>query len=184
MLRLILPFLTLLLACITLQSPAQAGLLDGLTAKSFKAKIGTVEALAASGDPRVVAPLTAMLEGRLHIRKSDGILVIIEKRDGKKFFSDALSGEDLGVAKSRSSRKIRVNNRLRGVLRSALGSLTLFSTDPTQRLKAARAIFKTAGKDILPTLTKAYLGEADEYVREALARTIAATQLRHGSEGE
>ena len=184
MLRLILPFLTLLLACITLQSPAQAGLMDGLTAKSFKAKIGTVEALAASGDPRVVAPLTAMLEGRLHIRKSDGILVIIEKRDGKKFFSDALSGEDLGVAKSRSSRKIRVNNRLRGVLRSALGSLTLFSTDPTQRLKAARAIFKTAGKDILPTLTKAYLGEADEYVREALARTIAATQLRHGSDGE
>ncbi|SVC00950.1 uncharacterized protein METZ01_LOCUS253804, partial [marine metagenome] len=34
-------------------------LLDGLNAKSFKAKITAVEKLAASGDSRVVAPLRA-----------------------------------------------------------------------------------------------------------------------------
>ncbi|MBT4045849.1 MAG: urea ABC transporter permease subunit UrtB, partial [Rhodospirillaceae bacterium] len=133
---------------------------------------------------KVAAPLTAMLEGRLHIRKSDRALVILEKRDGKKFFVDPISGETLGEAKSRSSNKVRVNNRLRGVLRSALGTLTLFSKDPDIRLKAARAIFKSADGNSLTILAKAYLDETDDDVREALARTVAATRLRHGSDDE
>ncbi len=161
-----------------------AALLDGLKAKSFKAKIAAVEKLAASGDDRVVAPLTAMLNGRLHKRKSDGVLVIIKKIDGKKFFYHALNGGKLGPAKSRTSKKIRVNNRLRGILRGALGSLTLFSDDPGQRLIAARTMFKSAGKDSLSALSKALSREPDESIREALSRTLSAARLRHGSGAE
>jgi len=161
-----------------------ADMLNGLTAKSFKAKITAVEILAATGDARVVAPLTAMLEGRLHKRKSDGALVIIKKIDGKKFFFDVLGGQKIGPAKSRTSKKIRVNNRLRGILRGVLGALTLFSDDPEKRLSAARSMFKSAAKDSLPALSKAYLKEVDETVREALARTLAAARLRHGTEAE
>ena len=159
-------------------------LLDGLNAKSFKAKITAVEKLAASGDGRVVAPLRAMLEGRLHKRKSDGAVVILEKVDGKKFFFHPLNGENLGEAKSRSSKKIRVNNRLRRILRVALGSLTLFSDDPAQRLAAAQTMFKSADGDSLLPLSKAYTKETDQTVRDALARTLAATRLRHGTEDE
>jgi urea transport system permease protein len=180
--RLLLPLLLLF------ASPAfadqTAELLEGLKAKSYAAKIAVVEKLAASGDARVVAPLTAMLNGRLHIRKSDGLIVVLEKKDGKRRFLNALTGEPLGPAKSRSSKKIRVNNRLRGVLRGALGSLTLFSTDPAQRLNAAQSMFKSAGADSLPALAKANLNETNDDVREALARTLAAARLRHGTDEE
>ncbi|MFP6749543.1 MAG: urea ABC transporter permease subunit UrtB [Alphaproteobacteria bacterium] len=181
-------FLLLILAASAILTPARAGqtaaLLDGLKAKSFKAKIAAVEKLAATGDARVVAPLTALLEGRLHKRKSDGVLVIVKKIDGKTFFFDALGGQKIGPAKSRTSRKIRVNNRLRGVLRGLLGALTLFSDDPEQRLAAVRSMFKSTRRDSLPALSKAYLKETDETIREALSRTLAAARLRHGSEGE
>ena len=161
-----------------------ARLLDGLNAKSFKAKITAVQKLAASGNSRIVAPLRAMLEGRLHKRKSDGAIVILEKVDGKKFFFHPLSGENLGEAKSRSSKKIRVNNRLRRILRGALGSLTLSSDDPAQRLAAAQTMFKSADKNSLLPLSKAYTKETDQTVRDALARTLAATRLRHGTDDE
>jgi len=179
--------LLFLFAAMAAYVPAYAGtaeLLDGLKVKSFKAKIAAVEILAASGDGQVVAPLTAMLEGRLHKRKSDGALVIIKKIDGKKFAFHPLSGANLGKVKSRSTKKIRVNNRLRGVLRGVLGALTLFSDDAAQRLSAVRTMFKSAGKNSLAPLSKAYLNETDEAVREALTRTMAATRLRHGSDEE
>jgi urea transport system permease protein len=180
--------LLLVLTAATMISSARADqtadLLDALKAKSFKAKIIAVENLAASGDARVVAPLTALLEGRLHKRKSDGAIVIVKKIDRRKFFFDALSGEKLGPAKARSSKKIRVNNRLRGILRGVLGALTLFSPDSKQRLSAARSMFKSAPSDSLATLSKAYLKETDEAVRDALARTLAATRLRHGTGAE
>ena len=185
--RIFLPLLLLLaLAAITLPAHAEetADLLDGLKAKSYAAKIAVVDKLAASGDPSVVAPLTALLRGRLHIRKSDGAIVILKKDGRKKIFLDALSGEPLGEAKSRSSKKIRINNRLRGVLRGALGSLTLFSSDPALRLKAAKSMFKTADADSLAALARAYLNETDDETREALARTLAAAHLRHGTAEE
>ena len=81
--RIFLPLLLLLaLAAITLPAHAEetADLLDGLKAKSYAAKIAVIDKLAASGDPSVVAPLTALLRGRLHIRKSDGAIVILKKR--------------------------------------------------------------------------------------------------------
>jgi len=188
MLRSIFFSLLLLLTPAVIGSPAWADqtaeLLDGLKAKSYAAKIAVIEKLAASGDSRVVAPLTALLKGRLHVRKSDGAIVILKKEGRKKFFIGALDGKPLGEAKSRSSKKIRVNNRLRGVLRGALGSLTLFSADAAQRLSAARSMFKSAGVDSLTTLAKAYLNETDDEVREALARTLAAARLRHGTAEE
>ena len=63
--RIFLPLLLLLaLAAITLPAHAEetADLLDGLKAKSYAAKIAVVDKLAASGDPSVVAPLTACCE--------------------------------------------------------------------------------------------------------------------------
>ena len=168
----------------TARADETAELLQSLTGKSFKAKIVAVEKLAASGDARVVAPLTALLEGRLHQRKSDGAIVILQEQDGKEIFVEALSGKSLGEAKPRSSKKIRVNNRLRGILRGVLGSLTLFSADPAQRLTAAQSMFKSADADSLPNLAKAYLKETDAGVRQALARSLAAARLRHGTEEE
>ena len=183
--------LLLLFVCSVLHAPAQADqtaeLLEGLnslTGKSFKAKIAVVEKLAASGDARVVAPLTALLEGNLHIRTSDGAVVILRNLDGKDLFIDPLSGTPLGEAKSRTSKKIRVNNRLRGVLRGALGALTLFSPDPDQRLTAVQSMFKSAGAESLGALAKAYLQETDGAIRQALARTLAAARLRHGTDNE
>ena len=47
---------------------------------------------------------------------------------------------------------VRLNNRLRGIVQAALGSLTLMAVDPGKRLEAAQAVFKSRDANALPAL--------------------------------
>ena len=65
---------------------------------------------------------------------------------------------------------MRINNRLRRVIEAALGSLTLLAPDPTKRLEAAQAVFKSRDANALAALDQAIAGETDARVRQALIR--------------
>jgi urea transport system permease protein len=80
--------------------------------------------------------------------------------------------------------KVRVNNRLRGAIRSALGSLSLMSKDPLKRLESVQALFKTRSPERLPLLQKALERETESDIREQLQVTISAVQLFSLSETE
>ncbi|MGB0749871.1 MAG: urea ABC transporter permease subunit UrtB, partial [Magnetospiraceae bacterium] len=149
----------------------------GLNAKGFAAKIAAVEALANSGDDRVAAPLNAMLEGDLYAWKTKDDQVVIAKRKGKIYIvTDPLTGAELGTAENKELGKIRINNRLRGVLRGAIGGLELMSADPNKRRDAADAVFKARNAEMAPMLEKALDREEDAGVHERMELALAAVK--------
>src|SRR5581483_5223281 len=80
--------------------------------------------------------------------------------------------------------KVRVNNRLRGAIEAALGSLTISSGNAQDRLAAAQEALKHPPSDGGAALAKAMASEKSPAVRQALTLAIAAAKLGHGDKAE
>ncbi|WP_254869861.1 urea ABC transporter permease subunit UrtB [Thalassospira sp. HF15] len=149
---------------------------EGLNVKSSTKKIEVIEEMAADGDPRVAPILRAMLEGDLYVRDSDEHVVITRKQGKVYTHIDIVSGEEVGESGSKEISKIKVNNRLRGVLRDALATLNLFSPDLAVRSNAVEQIMDARDPAMLPLLLRAIDREEDETLlaRMELARATMA----------
>jgi urea transport system permease protein len=154
-------------------------LIPQLGDKDFAAKVAAVEQVAATGDPRAVPVLEAMLASQLAVSRTDGRVVITEQRGRALLLRDPLSLAEIDEADRADITPVTINNRLRGVLRGALGGLTLLSPDTHTRREAADAVFKTRDAAVLPLLQKAYERETDGGVQDRMARALAA--MRAGS---
>ena len=152
----------------------------GLSEKSFKSKASAVGEIAASGDNRALQILTAMQAGDLYYQKSGKRIVYATKVEKGFEIIDALTSEALGKVGKRKVKKVSINNKLRAVLKGAIGSLQLLSQDPTIRIGAARALLTNPTADALPILTRALRSEADENVRSMLALARAALEASSG----
>ena len=150
---------------------------DAMATADFAALTNQIDAMAATGDARVAPVLKALTEGRLFFRKSDKKVVIAEKIKRRYRLSDPISGESLGEVKKRAVKKIRVNNKLRRAIRTRLGGLTLLSSDPVVRLKAAQSVFKSGDAAALPALEAAIVKETDADIRAVLREAHAAAIL-------
>ncbi|MGO1308109.1 MAG: urea ABC transporter permease subunit UrtB [Kluyvera intermedia] len=76
-----------------------------------------------------------------------------------------------------ATKKIFMNNRIRGLIASALASHQLVSEDAKVRLSAALTLQNSAEQDQLPMLTQRLAAEQDDRVKAALAITVANLQL-------
>jgi hypothetical protein len=76
-----------------------------MAAANFTALSKQIEALAATGDPRVVPILEALAKGRLFFRKSDKKVVFATKVKRRYKLSDPLSGDTLGEVKKSKVKK-------------------------------------------------------------------------------
>ena len=151
--------------------------LQGLREKSYNAKGEAVEKIVAGGDERAVPILEAFLDGRLFLTDEDDRMVIGEDSEGGYRIFDALTGEALGEVGKRDVSKVRINNKLRQLVKGSLGALTLGSKDPAARRRAADAVFRSKQADMIPALEAAIAQEADASVKARLERALAATQL-------
>ncbi|CAN1501728.1 LivH Branched-chain amino acid ABC-type transport system, permease components [Rhabdaerophilaceae bacterium] len=79
---------------------------------------------------------------------------------------------------------VRLNNRLRGVVQAALGTLTLLSPEPAQRLRAAESSFKSRDAAALEPLTVAIARETDPRIRAAFMQARAAIIVSDPKAGE
>jgi len=179
-------FLTVLAVSLGFGTAGTAAEIDdavaALAAKGFDAKIEAVGRLAATGDARAAPVLEALLDRRLYTRKSDGKVVIAEKRGKVLVLKDPLTLAEIGEVGKRKAKRIKVNNRLRGEIRAALGSLTLLSPDPDVRRTATDAVFKARNAESAPLLERALEREDDEGIRERLEIALAAIRLTHATE--
>jgi urea transport system permease protein len=145
--------------------------IKGFASTDFSERIAAVEKLAALGDPRAVPLLQALNDGALVVRKPDRVLII---RDGSAI--DPSTRQRIGGGEAGDD-VVRVNNRLRGVIRGALGRLMLFSPEMDERLAAAVGVYKTRAAENLPLLKKAVETEKDGRVLAQLRLSLAATQV-------
>ncbi|MYZ49804.1 urea ABC transporter permease subunit UrtB [Propylenella binzhouense] len=176
--------IVILLALCTAAAPgahAEAdpgALLAGLGAGDYDATEAAIARIVATGDARFAPALAALGSGDLYTRKSDGRVVIGRKAGGRELaLIDPLSGDALGEAASRELEKIRVNNRIRRAVRSAIGVLTLMSPNRAVRLAAANSIFASPDPESLEALDAALAAEKDPQVQAAMERARAASIL-------
>ena len=159
-------------------TPAQAlRLAQGETDERIAAlnQLSAAAAAAAPGTPpdaRLATVLQALGEDRL---KRAGDRVLLQRADGQ--LEDAVTGAPL-ASPPEALEDVMVNNRLRGEIDAALGSLRLASPVAAERLAAAQALFKDMDADAapqrLPLLEAALQREQNAAVREALALARAA----------
>ena len=178
--------LAVLIASLGVAREVSAGEIEdavaALAADGFDAKIEAVGRLAATGDPRAASVLQALLDRNLYTRKADGMVVVAERRGKALLLKDPLTRAEVGEVGTRDARRIRVNNRLRGAIRAALGSLTLLSSDRDVRRAAVDAVFKARTADSEPLLERALEREEDEGLRGRLQAALAAVRVTHSTD--
>ena len=148
-----------------------------LAGKSAKKRMAGIEALAESGHRAAAPILSAMVDGKLYYRKDDKRLFVVAKRGREFDLFDPVAGEQAGTAPSKSLKKVRVNNRLRRVIRKALAGLNLTHADRDTRLEAAAGLLKSADPGLRPALVAALESEADGDVRAAMELALAAVDI-------
>ena len=146
-----------------------AASLAGLAAEEADARAAAVDSVAAAGDARALAVLTALRDGLLH-RAADGRLLVV---NGGRV-DDAATGESVAVDPD-TLEKVSINNRLRGRVESAIAGLRILSSDRGERLAAARGIEPSVAT--APLLARALAVERDPEVRAVLRQTEAAARL-------
>ncbi len=180
-------YLSILLVTFLMAAPLSAAddfstQVQALNAKSFSKKIKAIEVLAENGNDRVVPVLNAMLHGDLYVLKADKTVVIAQSQGDAYLLEKAVSGEDLGQTAKSDLTKIRVNNKVRRVIKGILGGLTLLSKNAEARQKAVDAVFNSRSADMLPLLDKAIAREEEAGLKDKMVLTRAAIQLESSKE--
>src|SRR5690606_7230470 len=128
--------------------------------------------------------IEALAAGHLHLRRSDGLLIVV-KPEGEGFAAtDAATGAALGTVAQAETERVRVNNRVRNAAASALSRLRLVSPDAAVRLAAAQEAVRYASAENLPALRTALARESDATVRNAMTFALHAAHLAAGTPEE
>ena len=153
-----------------------------LADKSRSTQSEAIDALTAAGDPVVIAPLEALLNGNLYARKSDGSIWITTESTTGFDLKHPLTGAAGGSATPEEMTKANITNAIRTRLRGALGGMTLLGPDPMLRKRAADDIFRNAAPESIPLLETALAKETDEAVKRRMQRALAGIHLNQSDD--
>jgi len=153
-------------------------LVDALGVGGFPEREAAMKALVATGDERATPILNALAEGNLYTRKSDSKVVLAKKAGAGFALTDPADNSALGEVAKGDVEKIKVNNGLRGKIRTAIGQMTLLSPDAKVRLSAAQSILKNADPAGLDVLTSAIAAETDPTIKGVMEAARAIIILK------
>ena len=173
----------LLLLCLgfAVLRPAWAAAADpfaGLASPDFSRIVQAVEALAASGNPRAAAVISALAANRLYTwrwpRPDNGLFI----KDPDGGFVAARTGANIPTPPFPVIRPVIVNDMVRSAIEAARGMLDLLSPAVAARRKAAEALFEAADPASLKLIDVALARERNPGVRQLLLEAQAAAQLK------
>ncbi|MEQ8322940.1 MAG: urea ABC transporter permease subunit UrtB [Rhodospirillales bacterium] len=156
---------------------ALADKINALAEGGFNDREKAINALAETGDTRVIPALEALGDARLYQQKLGGKVVIVEEAGSEFKLIDPLTLEAGETVAKGAVDKIKVNNRLRRAVRDALGGLQLRSKKPADRMAAAEDVFKSKDPGAIPLLDKAIEKETDAAVRKVMLEARATAVL-------
>jgi urea transport system permease protein len=158
--------------------------ISSLTKATTEQKIQAVNDISASGHAKAADILQALGSNKLYYKRFSKKVVIIKKSGSAYILLDPLTAKELGQSAKSKLKKIRVNNRIRVVIRGILGSLRLLSKDPRLRLKAAESLFKLQAASSITLLEKAIARETNKKIKVKMEVALAATVLKTSSSTE
>ncbi len=151
--------------------------LELFKSKSYKEKELAIEQLVATKDNRVQSTLEALLNARLfYTKETEAIVVGVKQGDGF-FLTDILSQKELGVVSKSKVKKIRVNNKLRGILRASIAMLSLSSPDVKERLAAVKQMFGKTNQDGIKVLKSHLETEKNKKIRNEIQTILNINDL-------
>jgi urea transport system permease protein len=123
------------------------------------------------GGAEVLPLFEAMLAGSLYFVRTDKTLVIVVERnpDNDSFVvSNAFIGKERLSFTKAELKKVRVNNKLRRILRTKIAELTLSSSDPIIRESAVQNMLQNLDEETIGLLTRARLVETSPAILEKI----------------
>lgn len=152
--------------------------------KPSRQTIGPVIAeLAASGDAMADDILSAWIDKRLVIRKSDGA-IFVSRSEGDGFALTALDGAPAGTAAKADLVELKPNAGVRGLIATALVQFTLSDPDPAKRQAALTSIAQDPTAEALEPLRAAIAAEEDRALRAQKERLERLLTLRFDPSSE
>ncbi len=138
---------------------------------------------------RALELFTSVLNGQLYYVKKTSELVYSVKTEEKKYLATSfITGQEVGLFKKRKLKKVGINNKLRGQLKSAIAELEIFSPVLKDRENAALSILKSAENNHLALINEALAYEKgndqNERVIEILntAKSLILLQSKNANE--
>ena len=152
-------------------------ILSGLLTKSFSDKEQVISSIAASKHQQSLPVLKLLLDGKIYYRKSDKALFSINiiERDVELF--DLINNQLIATIAKKKLRKVGINNKLRGALKSAIAQLSLADADPKIRKQAIIAIFNSLDEQNIALIQQRLTVEQDQTVLRELATAINLYRL-------
>ena len=158
--------------------------LYSLAAKLPSAKLNQMESLVTEisqvPHPKTREILSLVLNGDLYYIKSNRLLVAAIKVGKEYELTDVLHDSELASVKKSKIRKVRTNNRLRGLIRSAIAVLDLNSPNKDVRLKAVKQLLDNPSTMGLDAITLRLDKEEDPEVSELMNVVLSLNQLKTG----
>lgn len=148
---------------------AQANDASDFVAADSSDQAKLLETWAAQPVPERTALLLALQAGRVAADSEKHPFTVEE--------NDTYSALDGSATAVEPVRKLRLNNRLRGLVENAVAAHQLLADDAHVRLAAAQQLQKSAQPAQLTTLDHQFAGEKDKSVKVALGLALANLQL-------
>lgn len=155
-----------------------------LLLKSKIKKAQAIETLSELGDERVLTTFQAMLDARLYYKKSNNQLIVITKEQDSIAAVNLTSGEALGKIDKKSIKKVRINNKLRRLLKTKIALLELSSKDRDLRLKSAKNLTKNSNPEFRDVIATALKKEKSPAVSELMAIALALIDIDSNNQAE
>ncbi len=152
------------------QAPGLPTIVAEFAKDNYAATNKAVTDLGTSVEPRAAAILQALKDERL-VFAPDSKAVYLA--DAAGHLADAVTGAPVDPAPPGVT-PVRQNNRVRGTLAAALGTVLLAAPDARARADAARTILRTRDANALPALTRAESKETDAGAKRAMGDARAA----------
>ncbi len=143
-------------------------LLRELTEASLSDSADILRQLETAGGRRVLPLVTSMLSGDLYFDETTRQVMRMVESQGVRTGTDILTGTGVDAMSTRQLGKIRVNNRLRVLLREAIARINMLEGDVTERLSAAQEILRDLSDGNVALLMQAREVEEERDVLELI----------------
>jgi len=148
-----------------------------LLTKSFKTKEKTIIELTSkySKDEKLEFLFQKLLKGELLYTKSDKQIVYIkEKIEDDYKTADIFSKEDLKLTSKYDFKKIKINNKLRSIIKSSLAKINLFSSNEDIRFNSAKNLLANLDIKNEELINEILQTEKSTKVKEVLEEAVTA----------
>lgn len=177
-------FLAISIGLLSVNTRAEdfAVLVQDLATSDYSEKSQIIDKLQALNDERALVVLKALLDGNLSLNKSDRSVVIGRDTPEGIEITHAVKGESMGVVGIRALEKVRINNSVRGKLRTVIASLQLSAKNYQMRLQSARDLIKSPDESLRDLIVAALEKETISSVKDEMALALAMVDINSADE--